>query len=67
MPAYKIGTSERVGLEGGKETSGKPGPGAYESTKILGRTSPVWGMGTENRPGVADKSKIAPGPGAYSI
>lgn len=63
-----MGSSERPQLSGGKETSMKPGPGAYDQSKILGKTAPTYGFGTENRPEVASKDqRYAPGPGAYAI
>lgn len=30
VPAFRMGSSERPQLSGGKETSMKPGPGAYD-------------------------------------
>ena len=63
-----MGSSERPQLSGGKETLMKPGPGAYDQSKILGKKSPTYGFGTEDRPEVASKDhRYAPGPGAYAI
>lgn len=66
QPAFRMGSSERPALSGGKESLCKPGPGNYEQNKILGRTAPNFGFGTETRPSVASKDG-KPGPGTYSI
>jgi len=68
MPAFRMGSSERPALSGGKEIMSKPGPGTYNQDKIIGRNAPNFGFGTESRADIAGKeSKAKPGPGTYSI
>ena len=65
IPSMKFGTGSRTSLDGGRESSFKPGPGAYagDPTRIQ-KQSPKFGFGSSTR----DKLKTlsVPGPGNYA-
>ena len=65
IPSMKFGSGSRTSLDGGRESSFKPGPGAYagDPTRIQ-KQSPKFGFGSSTR----DKLKTlsVPGPGNYA-
>eukprot|EP00331_Platyophrya_macrostoma_P035416 CAMPEP_0176463802 /NCGR_PEP_ID=MMETSP0127-20121128/36115_1 /TAXON_ID=938130 /ORGANISM="Platyophrya macrostoma, Strain WH" /LENGTH=433 /DNA_ID=CAMNT_0017856051 /DNA_START=31 /DNA_END=1332 /DNA_ORIENTATION=- len=65
MPATRMGTAKRSGLELNNDT---PGPGAYNFAKqtAFGRKSPMTVFGTSQRSDALGSGEI-PGPGAYSF
>lgn len=50
-----------------KEAMHKPGPGGYDGSFDVKRTSPRFGFGTSKRPDLGGKRDNIPGPGAYKV
>lgn len=62
-----FGTGSRSDLAGSKEKKYKPGPGQYlPDANALKDAAPKFGFGTSNRPEIADKKRVSPGPGYYT-
>lgn len=46
---------------------GSPGPGSYELKETIGRTGGKIAISSQRQDIVSEASKLAPGPGAYSV
>ncbi len=68
MPKYGFGTQEKFFLNTQKERKLRtsPGPGAYETKKMIGNEGQKYSMG-DNKPTKPITVDPVPGPGAYTF